>query len=283
MAVDGFTLAYDVVGSGPAVVLLHGWPGDRTDYRDLVPLLSGSTVLVPDLRGFGGSSKHEADPVAQYSMAANARSVADLMTSLGLSQAVVVGYDIGSRVAQVLAQTRTDLVRALVLTPPVPGAGMRVFGPGPFAEFWYQAFHRLPLSAALIDGNPAAVREYLGHFWSHWSGPSYSLPSPDLEHLVSVYSPPGAFTASIQVYRSGAGTAARAVSETTPSPAERIATPAVVLWPEFDPLFPREWSDRIDDYFSQARLRFVDGVGHFVPLENPAVLAEEVHRFLAGS
>lgn len=281
MTVDGFTLAYDVAGSGPAVVLLHGWPGDRTDFRDLVPLLSGCSVLVPDLRGFGESSKLAADPAKQYSMAANARSVADLMNSLGLSRAVVVGYDVGSRVAQSLAQARPDLVSALVLTPPVPGAGTRVFGPGPFGEFWYQAFHRLPLPEALIDGNPAAVREYLRHFWSHWSGPGFELPSAHLEHLVSVYGAPGAFTASIQVYRSGAGTAARALSEAAPSPAERLATPAVVLWPEFDPLFPREWSDRIDEFFSQARLRFVDGVGHFLPLENPTVIADEVRAFLA--
>ena len=39
--IEGFRLAYDRVGSGPPVVLLHGWPGDRTDFRDLVPLLAG--------------------------------------------------------------------------------------------------------------------------------------------------------------------------------------------------------------------------------------------------
>src|SRR5579864_4344895 len=104
MAADGFELAYDRVGSGPAVVLLHGWPGDRTDYRDLVPLLSGCRVLVPDLRGFGASDKHVvADPAEQYGSAAQARGVADLITSLGLESVVVVGYDIGSRIAQDLA------------------------------------------------------------------------------------------------------------------------------------------------------------------------------------
>ena len=175
MAVDGFELAYDRVGSGPAVVLLHGWPGDRTDYRDLVPLLSGCEVVVPDLRGFGYSDKHAADPVAQYSGPAQARSVADLITSLGISRAVVVGYDIGSRIAQALARSRPDLVSALVISPPVPGVGTRVFGPGPLREFWYQAFHRLPLSEELIDGNPDAVRAYLRHFWEHWSGPEFTL------------------------------------------------------------------------------------------------------------
>jgi len=281
MAVDGFELAYDRTGSGPGVVLLHGWPGDRTDYRDLVPLLSGCEVVVPDLRGFGHSGKQAADPAEQYSAAAQARSVAELITSLGLSRPVVVGYDIGSRIAQTLARSRPDLVGALVISPPVPGVGSRIFGPGPLREFWYQAFHRLPLSAELIDGHPEAVRAYLRHFWEHWSGPSYTVSAAQLDHLVSVYGPPGAFTASVQWYRAGAGTATAAAAETTPAPGDRLATPAVVLWPEHDPLFPREWSDRIEDFFSRARLRFVDGAGHFAPLEYPGVIAEEVRGFLA--
>ena len=49
-----------------------------------------------------------------------------------------------------------------------------------------------------------------------------------------------------------------------------------MLWPEHDPLFPRDWSDRLGEFFSQVRLRFVDGAGHFAPLEFPDVLAEEV-------
>ena len=56
-AVDGFRLAYERSGPGagaPAVLLLHGWPGDRTDYREVAPLVSAAAdVVVPDLRGFG--------------------------------------------------------------------------------------------------------------------------------------------------------------------------------------------------------------------------------------
>jgi pimeloyl-ACP methyl ester carboxylesterase len=283
MAVDGFELAYDRAGSGPAVVLLHGWPGDRTDYRDLVPLLGGCEVLVPDLRGFGQSDKHPADPAEQYNAVGQARGVADLMTTLGLGPAVVVGYDIGSRIAQALARARPELVRGLVISPPLPGVGTRVFGPGPLREFWYQAFHRLPLSELLIDGKPDAVREYLRNFWEHWSGPGFTVTEEHLDHLVSVYGPPGAFTASVQWYRSGASTAAAALTETTPAPEDRLATPATVLWPEHDPLFPRDWSDRIDEFFAAARLRLVDGVGHYAPLEYPAVIAEKVRRVLADT
>ena len=284
MPVDGFELAFDRVGSGPAVVLLHGWPGDRTDYEDLVPLLSGCEVVVPDLRGFGHSDKHVADPVTQYAATAQARSIAALITELGLEQpVVVVGYDIGSRIAQALARDHPDLVRALVISPPVPGVGTRIFGPGPLREFWYQAFHRIPLSEELLDGKPDAVRAYLRHFWEHWSGPDFTLDEKRLDHLESVYGSPGAFVASVQWYRAGGGTAAVASAEVTPAPQDRIAAPTVVLWPEHDPLFPREWSDRIDEFFSRIRLRFVDGVGHFAPLEYPQVVAEEVRGFLPGT
>ena len=227
MAVDGFELAYDRVGSGPAVVLLHGWPGDRTDYRDLVPLLAGCEVVVPDLRGFGHSDKHVADPVEQYGGAAQARSVAELVTSLGIERAVVVGYDIGSRVAQALARSRPDLVSALVISPPLPGAGTRVFGPGPMREFWYQQFHQLPLSEQLIDGNPDAVRAYLRHFWEHWSGPRFTVTEEHLDHLVSVYGPPGAFTA----WCSGIGAAPCQRRRPSPGPCPRPGTG----WPRRPP------------------------------------------------
>src|SRR5215813_5411261 len=93
--IEGFRLAYDQVGSGPSVVLLLGWPGDRTDYRDLVPLLAGSAqVVVPDLRGFGHSDKHVDEPERAYSGAAQARSVAGLIEELDLGPTVIAGYDV---------------------------------------------------------------------------------------------------------------------------------------------------------------------------------------------
>ena len=273
-AVDGFRLAYDRIGEGPAVVLLHGWPGDRTDYRLLAPMLADREfeVVVPDLRGFGESDSQSMDP-SQYGVAAQARSVAGLIEELGLERPVLAGYDIGSRIAQGIARTRPELIEGLVIAPPLPGIGKRVFTEQAQAEFWYQAFHRLPVIEELIDGNPDAVRSYLRHFWTHWSGPEFE---PELDHLVEAYSAPGAFTASIQWYRAGAGAVAVSAAETAPPSYDRIAVPTVVLWPEFDPLFPRAWSDRLDDFFSDVRLRHVDGVGHYAPLEYPEILAEEI-------
>jgi len=156
LPVDGFRLAYERVGRGPAVVLLHGWPGDRTDYTEVVPLVSATAdVVVPDLRGFGESDKHPVDPGRQYSADAQARSVIGLIEELRLDRPVVAGYDVGSRIAQTVARSRPELVRSLVVSPPLPGIGQRILTARAQQEFWYQPFHQLLLADLLVDGRPA--------------------------------------------------------------------------------------------------------------------------------
>jgi pimeloyl-ACP methyl ester carboxylesterase len=281
--VDGFSLAYDRSGLGPPVVLLHGWPGTRADFRALVPLLTGAMdVVVPDLRGFGESDKHAVEPGDGYSAAAQARSVVGLMDELALDRVVLAGYDIGSRVAQTVARTVPERVRALVLAPPLPGAGDRVLSAAAQREFWYQSFHQLELVDRLLDGNPEAIRAYLEHFWSHWSGPAFELAGADLDRLVERYAQPGAFIASIGWYRAGSGTVATSLAERAPARAERITQPTRVLWPEHDPLFPPEWADRLDAYFSHFSVTPVPDAGHFSPLEEPHAFAGAIRDTLAG-
>lgn len=282
--VDGFVLDYDRSGAGDPVVLLHGWPGDRTDYRDLVPLLEGGAeVVVPDLRGFGASDKHPAPPAEAYSAAAQARSVLGLLDELGLRAPVLAGYDIGSRIAQALAREAPGRVRALVVSPPLPGGGRRVLTPEAQREFWYQPFHNLGLVEELLDGRPEAVRAYLRHFWSHWSGPAFSPDERRLDHLAEAYGQPGAMTASVAWYRAGSGMVALSLAEQAPAPEDRVAVPLTVLWPEHDPLFPRAWSDRLGEFFSDLEIEPLDGVGHFTPVEAPEAFAAAIRRAQARS
>jgi pimeloyl-ACP methyl ester carboxylesterase len=275
-AADGFRLAYDRTGDGPPVLALHGWPGDRADWRAVTPLLAGHEVIAPDLRGFGESDKHQADPALAYSADAQARSAIALLTELGLGPVVIAGYDIGSRIAQAVAAARPGLVRALVIAPPLPGIGARILSAGAQREFWYQSFHQLALAEELIDGRPDAVRSYLAHFWSHWSGPAFELDDAALDRLAERYSAPGAFTASIGWYRAGAGSVARSLAERAPPPDQRLHVPATVLWPGHDPLFPPEWSDRLDEFFDRVRLVPMPRAGHFSPLEAPEAFAAEI-------
>ena len=266
--VDGFRLAYDRVGAGPPVVLLHGWPGSRHDYDDVVSLLVADTELVvPDLRGFGESDRRDAPPAA-YSAGGQAASVVGLIEELGLEPPVLVGYDVGSRVAQKVARTRP--VSALVLSPPLPGVGERVLTPDAQREFWYQPFHQLALADELVAGQQR-VRTYLRHFWEHWSAPGWSPEPARFDALVELYARPGAFAASIAWYRAGSGTVAQARAARPPQ--QRLATPTTVLWPAHDPLFPVDWSDRLSEYFADVDLRVLPDAGHFVPLEAPHELA----------
>ena len=282
--VDGFSLAYDRTGEGAPVVLLHGWPGGRSDYRLVGPLLADvADVVVPDLRGFGESDSHPVPPDEGYTAVAQARSVTGLLDELGLGPVVLAGYDIGSRIAQTVAQQSPERVRALVVTPPMPGAGQRLLAPGVVREFWYQDFHRQALSARLLDGDRDAVRTYLEHFWTHWSGPSYTPSVADLDRLADTYGRPGAFTASIGWYRQGPGILVRGLAEQAPAPEDRLAVRTHVLWPEHDPLFPAAWGDRLDEYFADVTVTPLPDSGHFVPLEAPEAFAAAVRGALGES
>ncbi|GAA4549968.1 alpha/beta hydrolase [Pseudonocardia xishanensis] len=268
----GTTLAYDRAGSGPPALLLHGWPGDRSDWA-LVGDLLEADVIRPDLHGFGESA-----PAGDPSAAGQTAALVALLNDLDIDRVVVGGYDVGSRVAQTLAATHPDRVSALVLAPPLPGAGRRVLEPDAVAEFWYQSFHQLRLAEELVDGRADATRAYLRHFWDHWSGPAFTVSEERLDRLTARYARPGAFTASIGWYRAGAGMVRASLAEQPP--ADRLATPLTVLWPEFDPLFPRAWSDRVGDWFSAADLRPLDGVGHFSPVEAPQAWAAALTEVL---
>ena len=76
---------------------------------------------------------------------------------------------------------------------------------------------------------------------------------------------------------------ARSLAEQVPDPADRLAVPVTVVWPEFDPLFPQAWSDRLEEFFSNISVRPVDGAGHFTPLECPAEFAGAIHDALVAT
>ena len=175
---DGFRLAYDRAGSGPPVVaparlarLTARLPRTGRPTRE-----ARSISSCPTCAASARPTRHDAAPEA-YAAAGQAASVLGLIDELALERPILVGYDVGSRVAQTVARQRPDAVRALVISPPLPGVGDRVLTPDAQREFWYQPFHRLALSTELIDGRRDAVASYLRHFWEHWSGPGWS-PAP---------------------------------------------------------------------------------------------------------
>jgi pimeloyl-ACP methyl ester carboxylesterase len=244
------------------VVLLHGWPGLRSDFDLVVPQLHGRRVLAPDLAGFGESLV--AGAALDAGADAHARRVLDLIAERGLRRPVLVGYDIGSRVAQAVARLAPELVGGLVATPGYPGIAERAQSLEIQPAYWYQHFHRLPVAPATLDGDRPAIEAYLSHFWSAWSARDDLAAGARFDRIVDAYARPGAFAASIAWYAANRGYAE----------AEQISVPAIVLWGDRDPLFPLAWADRLGGSFADVELRELAGCGHFVPLEAPdAVIA----------
>jgi pimeloyl-ACP methyl ester carboxylesterase len=116
------------------------------------------------------------DNYSAYSPEAQAKNVLTLLDQLNVESIVLGGYDIGSRVAQMIAHMAPERVHSLVLSAPVyPGFGTRPLEPEAQQERWYQHFHLLPQADQLIGHDQETVRLYLSHFYNHWVGNKQAL------------------------------------------------------------------------------------------------------------
>lgn len=118
--VGGISIAYDVVGSGPLLLLLHGFTGDGTTMAGLAHSLSDlRTVLTPDLVGHGrSSSPHD---IAHYRMSAVVEQLVAVVAAEGNEPADVIGYSLGGRVALSLALEQPSSVRSVTTVGASPG------------------------------------------------------------------------------------------------------------------------------------------------------------------
>jgi haloacetate dehalogenase len=109
-------------GSGPPLLLLHGYPQTHLMWRNLAPRLAAEfTVVVPDLRGYGDSSKPPAGPDnSNYSKRALAQDQVETMATLGFERFMVAGHDRGARVAHRLARDHPQRIERLALLDIVP-------------------------------------------------------------------------------------------------------------------------------------------------------------------
>jgi len=185
IAANGTTLHVRVGGKGPAVVLLHGY-GETGDMWGAMAadLARDHTVVVPDLRGMGLSSK----PAGGFDKKTQASDIAGVMDALKIGKADVVAHDIGNMVAYALAASRRDRVTKLVLIDaPVPGVG-------PWEEIlknpllWHFRFGG-PDMERLVAGRE---RIYLDRFWNEFSAHPDRFDEASREHYAKLYAQPGA-------------------------------------------------------------------------------------------
>src|ERR687892_967633 len=146
-SVNGIQLHYVMGGEGDPVVLLHGWPETWYGWHKVMPALSKNhTVIVPDLRGLGDSSK----PPAGYDGKTLAEDIHQLVTQLGFETVSLVGHDIGTQVAYSYAAAHpTEVKKLAVMELPIPGfTPPRLEG-----KIWWFVFHQTPdVPEALVQG-----------------------------------------------------------------------------------------------------------------------------------
>lgn len=193
--VNGTRIHYAIGGSGPAVVLLHGFGQTGHVWRPaLATLAARHTVIVPDLRGAGASAK----PESGYDKRTMAQDIHALVASLGFTRAVIVGHDIGLMVAYAYAaQWPEETSRVVLMDAWLPGVGnwekawLR-------RDKWHFHFYG-PTPLALVEGRE---RIYLEHFWNDFAAdPLHSVSEADRELYAAAYAQPGAMRASFEYFR----------------------------------------------------------------------------------
>ena len=183
--VNGLKLHYLTAGHGPAVVLLHGYAQNSRMWRPLMPLLANKfTVLAPDLPGIGDSEI----PKGDVDMKSAAARIHDLVHSLGIKKAEVVGHDIGLMVAYAYAaQFPAEVEKLVVMDAFLPGVGEweTVYNnPG----MWHFRFNG-PTPEALVQGRE---RTYFEHYWNDFAADkTRSLSEADRKAYTAAYARPG--------------------------------------------------------------------------------------------
>jgi pimeloyl-ACP methyl ester carboxylesterase len=188
--IDGGRIHYTTGGSGPAVLLLHGFAETSRMWNPILPVLGAKfTVIAPDLPGIGDSSI----PSDGESLKTAAIQIHELVRSLGISKARVVGHDIGLMVAYAYAaQFPSEVEKLVVMDAFLPGVeGWEPIFNHP--NYWHFRFNG-PTPEALVKGRENI---YFAYFWNDLAADkNRSLPEDDRKAYVAAYSRPGRMRAS---------------------------------------------------------------------------------------
>ena len=181
---NGTTLHVRIGGTGPAVVLIHGF-GDTGDmWAPLAAaLMRDHTVIAPDLRGMGLS----ADATSGFTKKNQAEDIAGVLNALHVERADVVGHDIGNMVAFAFATNHRDrTTRLVMMDAPVPGLGIwEEILKSPL--LWHFRFGG-PDMERLVSGRE---RIYLDRFWNEFSANPAHFPENTRRHYAALYARPG--------------------------------------------------------------------------------------------
>ncbi|MFN0062173.1 MAG: alpha/beta fold hydrolase [Myxococcaceae bacterium] len=268
--VGDVTLHCAMAGSGPLVVLLHGFPEFWYCWRNQLPALAeaGFRAVAPDLRGYNLSSKPEG--LRAYALGPVAKDIARLIPALGHTRAAVVGHDWGGAVAWALAMGHPERVsRLAALAAPHPLAFLKMLrSPFQWLRSSYFLMFQLPwLPESLLATNDfALLRQGL------LRAGRGALQPEELERYVTAWTEPGALHCGLQYYR--------AALRVPPDALKTIEAPVRVMFGQEDPFLARDAATPPKRWVTQAEVEILPGAGHFLPWEAHERVTPRLLEFL---
>ncbi len=253
-------LHYVTAGCGEPVVLLHGFPQTWFTWRRVIPTLAERyTVIAPDLRGVGDSSK----PQGGYDKRTAAGDIHELVKLLGHERIRLVGHDIGGWVAYpYAAMYPQEVAKLVILQAFTPGYGLQ----RNMQEAWHFRFHMEPdLPEALVSGRE---RMYLNYFLTNGLHDRSAIGPDALDEYVRCFSAPGATRAFFNYYR----TLPQDVEDNQDLGTKKLPMPVLALGGEFGE--GNAVLDSVKQVAEDVRGGIVEGAGHFIPEERPDELVK---------
>ena len=277
---------------GPPVVLLHGFPYDPHAYDQVVPPLvsAGCYVVVPFLRGYGPTRFLSAETPRSGQQAALGKDLLDFLDAVGLTDAILVGFDWGGRAACVVAALWPERVRGLVtcggytiqntIAPSQPAS------PEAEQRAWYQWYFNTERGRLGLQTNRRGICRLL---WETWS-PGWHFTDETFNRTAVSFDNPDFVDIVIHSYRHRIGNAPgeprfRAMEEEL-AQRPKIQVPSIVMYGANDgiarPAADSPPAERAS-FTSLIARRIVAGAGHFLPREKPDAVSSAILEVLAAA
>lgn len=265
-------------GSGPPLLLLHGYPQTHAMWHRVAPRLAERfTVVCPDLRGYGASSKPASDPEhLTYSKRATAQDLVEVMAALGFDRFRVAGHDRGARVTHRLALDHPERVERLALLDIIPT--LDVFDAvdqqvATATYHWFFLIQPAPFPETLIGHDPAYFLRWHLRSWS--AGRDDFFAPEALAAYDAAFADPATIHATCEDYRAGASID---LVHDRADVGRRVECPALVLWGENGKPanLDEVWRRYLADVTGKAL-----PAGHFLAEEVPDETAAALLEFFA--
>jgi pimeloyl-ACP methyl ester carboxylesterase len=282
-SVNGIQLHYVIGGKSDPVVLLHGWPMTWYQWRHVMPdLAKNYTVIAPDLRGMGDSSK----PYTGYDGKTLAEDIHQLVTQLGFEKIFLVGHEVGSNVAYPYAAAHpTEVERLVIMDVPPQGFFPPALGPqvngGP--PLWWLLFHQTPdVPELVIEGKE---EEYLSWHYQNLANNPAAITQDAINEYVSKYSAAGGLRGGFEHYRA----MPQDFIQNQNYSKTKITMPVLALAGGYIPTFGDNTSmPSLVEYGMNQLAQNVTAItvpnsGHYIPEEQPDVVVKLLNNFFSGN